>query len=389
MNKEALLILGKTWIQDPLFWVGVAFTLCMLYYVVYVRIAARKISRNRPPIPNIPLAKVSVIIPARNEAHNIGKCVHSVLYQNYPVDSFEVIVVDDGSTDNTARIAQNIASRIPNMKVISLKEAEGGKKQALKAGIAIATGDYILQTDADCEVPYKWISAMTGFFNEKTGLVSGPVQLVHNGSFFQRLQSLEFMGLNFLGGGAIAMRRPNMCNGANLGFPKAVYHEVNGYEGVSHFASGDDMMMMMKIAKLPQYTITYAYAESAIVKTNAKSSLRDFWSQRVRWVSKSRHFSNWKINLTQVLFFLAIVGILVTAGLSALSWKMGVLSLVLMGLKLFADWPLMRKAVGFFMDKALIKLFLPLQLLYLPYVLLIGTIGNLIRTYHWKDRTVH
>ncbi|MEI9943927.1 MAG: glycosyltransferase [Chitinophagaceae bacterium] len=93
--------------------------------------------------------KISVIIPARNEEENIGKLLNALNEQTYPKESFEIIVVDDHSEDGTT----NIVSTFPRVKLISLKDdnINSYKKKAIETGIAAATGELIVTTDADCE----------------------------------------------------------------------------------------------------------------------------------------------------------------------------------------------------------------------------------------------
>ncbi|MBX7241560.1 MAG: glycosyltransferase [Bacteroidia bacterium] len=362
----------------------------MTYYCVYVLMAAKKFRKNLPPLQSGLFPFVSVIIPARNEAFSISACLHSVINQNYPADRFEVILINDHSEDQTGAIASEIASASMNLTVIDLQDEDinSFKKAAVARAVSLSKGEIILQTDADCVVSRKWISAMTGFFDSETALVSGPVQFTYRNSWFEKVQTLEFLGLNLLGAGGIAMKRPNMCNGANLAYRKAVFEEVNGFQGVDNVASGDDELLLQKIYRLKKYKIRYACAESAIVKTAALSSLAAFFNQRLRWVSKSRSYLNRWINVTQLLFFLAICGIPLLFGLSFISIYMLIPAVIVFGMKILSDIPLMIQATRFFREKKLLKWFLLLEVLYIPYVILIGIAGNLISSYSWKGRKV-
>lgn len=333
---------------------------------------------------------VSVIIPARNEEKNIEKCLLSVLNQHYEQGRFEVILIDDHSEDNTLAIAQQIAQSYSQLRIISLSEdgMNSHKKAALAKGIALAKGDIIVQTDADCVVLPNWLSAMTGFFDAETGLVSGPVKLSYDNTLFQKVQSLEFMGLNLLGAGSIARGKPNMCNGANIAYRKAVYEEVKGFEGISEVASGDDELLMQKIFLTGKYTIRYACAQAAIVSTPAQNNLASFWRQRVRWVSKSRNYLNRSINIVQLIFFFAILGISLNLTLGIFSSVNTYIAILSLALKYLIDIYLMRKATRFFGEKKLMPILPVLSLLYLIYVPLIGIVGNFTQGYEWKGRKI-
>ncbi len=356
----------------------------MLYYVIYVYRA----TYAPPPLASPYFPFVSVVIAARNEAPNIEKCIHSILAQNYPPDKYEIILVNDFSEDNTAKIAQKIAQNFPQFKVFSL-EKNAGKKAAISYGILQAKGEIILQTDADCWAGKEWLTTIMSFFTEKTALVSGPVQLVSNDyHLFSQLQIWEFMGLNLLGGGAMNLGKPNMCNGANLAFRKAVFEEVKGFEGIDKVASGDDELLLQKINALQKYEIHYAFAQAAIVQTLVQEAFMRFWRQRVRWVSKARAYQNRSINVTQILFFLAILGIPVLFCLGFWDKNMFSLAFFLFIIKTCFDFPLMRKACHFFGQKFSFFTFICLEISYIPYVSSIGIIGNFVQSYTWKGRKV-
>ncbi len=376
---------------NPLFYLSTIFVLLMLYYWFYVRSAARHFQKNNPPLlsSSDTLPTVSVVIPARNEAGNLSQCLASVLNQNYPSHLFEVILINDDSEDETGLIADQIAQNTPNLSVIHLKEKglNSYKKAALTKGIDQAKGEIILQTDADCIVGKKWISSMMGFFCPKTAIVSGPVKFTYQSSVFEKIQTLEFMGLNILGAGSIAMKKPNMCNGANLAFRKSVFQQLNGYEGVDNVASGDDELLLQKIHKTKQYIIRYASTYSAIVSTPALPTLKDLFRQRIRWVSKSRSYIDRTINLTQMVFFLAILGIPLLLALTPLSMYMLIPALLILSLKIHADRYLMYLATRFFGEPHLICYLLLLEIAYIPYVIYVGIAGNLVETYQWKGRT--
>lgn len=359
----------------------------MCYYLYFVGNAYLAFRRNLPPFPITDFPKLSVIVPARNEASKLEACLESLCMQRYPADCFEVMLIDDHSTDGTKALAQALMQTYPNLAVYSLQDSSS-KKAALSFGIARARGEIILQTDADCLLPPFWLSSMTGYFDAQTGMVSGPVKLTYEAdNWFQQVQALEFIGLNMLGAGSIGMGRPNMCNGANLAFRKEVFEEVGGYTGIDGVASGDDELLMQKIAAT-DWKIRYAATPHALVQTAACKDFAAFWQQRTRWVSKARNYLDRSINFVQAMFFLAISGLAVNALLGffyPLAW---ILALSAFGAKCCVDALLMRKAAVFFGERRLLRYFFLLQLLYIPYVSVIGIVGNSVKQYQWKGRDV-
>ncbi|MCI4669697.1 MAG: glycosyltransferase [Bacteroidia bacterium] len=367
------------------------FAACMVFYAFFIgrnawwfaRIPCEKV----PPNPLLPPA--TIIIPARNEAENLSKCLYKVVHQAYPKGKLEVILVNDHSTDGTLAIAQLMESRYPNLKVLSLPDKLSGKKAALSYGIENANGEIILQTDADCVVQDHWAKQMVAHFKGNTGLVVGPIELFYDrNSKFERFQALEAMGLTGITAGSIASGYPNMCNGANLAYRKEVFHAVKGFEGVDQVASGDDELLMQKIQKHGDYAIQFAKCREAIVATHALTDWESLKKQRLRWVSKARAYINKRINFVQLISYFAFLGLPFLLISSFFMPMNAWLALELFALKLIADFYLMHRTLQFFHKLPLLSYLLPLQMVYIPYVLWIGIAGNFVKKYNWKGRWV-
>ncbi|HRP43580.1 MAG TPA: glycosyltransferase, partial [Ginsengibacter sp.] len=109
---------------------------------------------------------VSVIISARNEEKRIGKCLESLALQNYPPESFEIIVINDFSEDNTSQVVRSFSAGFPQLRLIELsdfvrkEDIWSYKKKAIETGISQAKGTLIITTDADCVMPRTWISTI-------------------------------------------------------------------------------------------------------------------------------------------------------------------------------------------------------------------------------------
>lgn len=367
-----------------IYFLSFIFTTCMLYYIYYIYHVI-----NAPsPLPQANFLIVSVVVAARNEGLNIKNCLLSLIAQDYPKEKYEIIIVDDFSEDNTAEIVLDFQRNYPNIRLISLSE-NSGKKAAIALAISEASGEIILQTDADCMAKPTWINGIMAYFTDNTALVSAPVQLIANDNkMFSQLQIWEFMGLNLLGGGAMNQGKPNMCNGANLAFRKAVFEEVNGFEGINQVASGDDELLLQKIDALKKYDIRYAFSQDVIIQTPVQETFRQFWQQRVRWVSKARAYQNRMINVTQLLFFFAILGIPTVFCMGFYDKYLFLLGLFLLGVKAFFDYFLMKKACNFFNIPFHCFYFLLLEISYIPYVISIGVVGNFTQNYIWKGRKV-
>jgi cellulose synthase/poly-beta-1,6-N-acetylglucosamine synthase-like glycosyltransferase len=198
--------------------------------------------------------RFSIIIPARNEEKNIRACLDSICGQNYSKDLYEVIVVDDHSTDGTADIVNNYAAK--NIRLISLREIikdetlNAYKKKAIEIGIARSNADIIVTTDADCIVPENWLKTIASFYKEtNAAFIAMPVSYACDNNFIEIFQALDFMTLQGITGASVHKRVHSMCNGANLAYSKPAFYEVNGFKGIDNIASGDDMLLMHKIYK--------------------------------------------------------------------------------------------------------------------------------------------
>jgi len=343
---------------------------------------------DKPSSEAGPLPSISVIIPARNEEENIGRLLEDLLAQHLSSEQYEIILVDDQSEDETQARAMAIAGEQPHFRII-VSEAQttvAYKKAAVAQGIAVATGEMILVTDADCRVGPDWVSTMATYLEDGIGMVSGPVCL-ESETTFGHFQALEFMGLIAVGAGSIGAETPNMCNGANLAYRKSVFEAVGGFSGIDAIASGDDELLMHKIAYHTPWKIAFAKDPKAIVSTAAHRSWSAFKAQRKRWVSKSTHYERSSITLVLIMSYLAILGIPVLAMASLIEPKLWPFFGVSLGLKVLAEATILRSAALFFDKLPLLKWLLPEQIGHIVYVLWIGLAGNR-SSYTWKGRKV-
>lgn len=236
----------------------------------------------------------SVIIPARNEETNIGQCLSSVLNQTYASAFFEVIVIDDHSTDDTVKIIKQLQQQHPNLRLLHLHELIEGqklnsyKKKAIEQAIKIAKGDWIVTTDADCFVTERWLEIFAAFIHKTNALfVAAPVKFINNGSFVSIFQCLDFMTLQGITAASVNNSYHSMCNGANLAYNKNIFFEVGGFAGIDNIASGDDMLLMHKIYKKYRRQVKFLLSKEVIVQTEPMPDWTSFFNQRIRWASKA------------------------------------------------------------------------------------------------------
>ena len=330
--------------------------------------------------------KISVIIPARNEENNIRQLLEALQKQIYPPELFEVIVVDDHSTDKTIAIVQ----QFPTVKLIELKDdnINSYKKKAIETGITAATGELIVTTDADCIPRKEWLQTIASFRQEKGSVfIAAPVALNCNSSVVEILQSLDFMILQGITGASVHKNIHSMCNGANLAYDRKVFDEVNGFAGIDHIASGDDMLLMHKIWKLYPDKVHYLKSKDAIVSTRPMQTLKGFFNQRIRWASKAKKYDDKRIIavlLLVYLFNLSFCWLLVAGCWHHYYW------IILIGMwvaKTIIEFPFFISVSNFFNKKWAVRLFLFFQPLHIIYTIISGLFGQFGK-YEWKGRRV-
>jgi cellulose synthase/poly-beta-1,6-N-acetylglucosamine synthase-like glycosyltransferase len=338
-----------------------------------------------------PAPFVTVVIAARNEEENIIQCLSDMVLQDYPRDRFEVIVADDHSEDHTVELCRNFidSHRDCAIKLDSASGGADGKKAALARAIAVSKGELILSTDADTHHKTGWISSMTGTL--ATGnhqMVLGPVALESGKGLFCKIQAAEFLGIMGITAGSAALGLPLMCNGANLLYRKAAYEEAGGFSGNMEFASGDDQFLMMVTRKNHgRNSIVFNNQHDSIVLTEASPTLKEFLRQRIRWVSKSRGYSDPVVIASGIVTYL--LNALLLAGLIAGCFNASLLYITLFcfGLKAAGDLLVVWPMSAFFRQRWLILMFLPAQVFQVVYVTFTGLAG-LIVPYRWKGRLI-
>jgi poly-beta-1,6-N-acetyl-D-glucosamine synthase len=327
---------------------------------------------------------ISVVIAARNEEKQIPFLLEALKEQTYK--HFEVIIVDDHSTDKTTKIVSDFS--ITEKKLISLPDNHDGKRKALALAISLAKGELIVTTDADCIPGLKWLETIAAFYEkEKTDFIIGPVKHSGSFSFLQKFISLDFMALQASEAGATEIKKPFMCNGANMAFKKSLWNEVSPYLNHS-FASGDDVFLLHSvIKKIPSVNIQFLFSREATVLTPAPASVSTFFNQRIRWASKAKGYKNTMAVITSIIVFLVnfcLFGLFVG---SFFYVPILYCFLVLFIIKFLVDFPLLYFATAFFNERKLLLYYFPLQILYFIYTTILASC-SVFGTYHWKERKV-
>jgi cellulose synthase/poly-beta-1,6-N-acetylglucosamine synthase-like glycosyltransferase len=343
-----------------------------------------------PPLNQIPKEFVSIIIPFRNETENIISNIKSIIGQGFPKENYEVIYVDDNSTDNSFQILRDYP-KPKNVKVLSLPKEyspNAHKKRAIRYGIENSIGEIIITTDADCVYSENWLSSMLSNFDDETGFISGPVEFLDEDGLFSKLQKLEFAGLVITGAGLIGSRKPTICNAANIAYRKKTYEDVNGFYDQMDLSSGDDELLMQKIAKDTKYKVKFSLLTDSIVKTLASKNINDFYQQRKRWASKGLFYKNTGLINMLILIYLFYLGLVIQPFLIlfisfSIIYTFG---LSLVG-KLVLEFLILLKGKEILFSKLSLKPFLIAEFLQVPYIIIAG-ISGMLGNLEWKERKI-
>jgi len=323
---------------------------------------------------------VSVIIPARNEAHNLPALFAALAPQTYPRDRWEVLFVDDRSDDGTGEIAQRLAGATPVavriIRVGDVRARWSPKKYAIARAVAESTGEVILTTDADCRPEPDWVSGMVAALEgAHADLVAGYSPYERRGTVVGRLLALETLAQGFLTMSGIGIGWPITCQGRSFGYRRKVFDAAGGFGPGQAMLSGDDHLFLQRAVE-QGFRGTYCDAPNTRVWTNPPTTREGFVHQRIRMFSGAG-----KLRPAVALLGAAVYGWLLAllVGMFALqpvAWVAFLGKSVLDGVSLsIAAWRL-----G---EWRLLRVYPLAALLYLPYFLIFAALGT-FGSYRWK-----
>jgi cellulose synthase/poly-beta-1,6-N-acetylglucosamine synthase-like glycosyltransferase len=355
-------------------------TILYVFFLAWIVLGLRRLNIKSTSVEQ---PFVSVIIAARNEEKNIASCLDHLLLQNYPKEKIDIIVVDDHSEDATAAICRGFES--VGVQLFSLPDVVGvsPKKAALHLGIQKSRGEIILVTDADCRASTTWISTIIKYFEKNTAAVASWLYVEEDDSLLGKIESLDSLSLSFVGAAGFGWGKPFIANGANFAYRRQVYDELNGFDGVAQFVSGDDDLLLQKIHTAKKWTCAFAPEWQGVVSTDANPTLGRFLAQRFRWASKSSIHPVWLVGFEVFVYFYLLSFVL--SVFLFLRSGFSVIYLLPFFAKVICDFFFMKYATPHVKKKMNpIYLFLT-EWLQIFYVIIVG-IGGLRGNYTWKGR---
>ena len=285
------------------FFVGVIYFLLILWFYFGIKRVSEFMSHNQLPQTNF-----SIIIPFRNEVENLPSLLGSIAQIEYPNKFFEILLVNDDSSDESVQLIQNFIRDYPNLDIKILQNERHSlapKKDAITTAIMQSQFEWIITTDADCILPKKWLQTYDGFIRKnKSIFIAGLVSYQNKKRFLHQFQQLDWMSLVGVTIGSFGWHKPMLCSGANLGYSKQAFLEVNGFRGNDQIASGDDVFLLNKMQKAFPTQVSFLNSKEALVNTKSESTWQALYQQRIRWAAKTSKIPNLFITFTGILVVL-------------------------------------------------------------------------------------
>lgn len=351
--------------------------LILSFYVAFNKV---KINTKKAKVAHV--VSFTIIIPFRNEALTLPSLIASINALQYSKDKFEILLVDDASTDDSFTIIKEQIDSAINYQVLKNNRTSASpKKDALTVAIKQAKNPWIITTDADCVLPKFWLQSFSCFIATNTvKMIAAPVAMQYQRGLWKQFQTHDFLALQGVTIGAFGLQNPFLCNGANLCYEKEAFLAVNGFEGNDMMASGDDVFLLEKINKQYPNHVYYLKDKAAIVTTMPVATFSDLVQQRVRWASKSRAYKS-KLALFSgvilVLFLAVLFYLIITA-----QFQLVFLAFLA---KFFVDLLLLVRTSQFFNQKQVIRTFIWSSFVY-PFFTMYIAVLALFKKYKWKGR---
>ncbi|MBL8026333.1 MAG: glycosyltransferase [Fibrobacteres bacterium] len=234
------------------------------------------------------MPEITVIVCARNEEKTLSSALESLTVQTVPNSDYEVIVVNDASTDRTSEIARNFCSSHEFFRLIDISDADRngeklkGKQLCLHKAIAASEGKFIIQLDADCTAANNFIELYLAKFRAGYSFIFGITDIASDNSLLSKFQRADLHYLMTIAHLSAKLGWPLSSMGNNMGYVKSDYYEVGCYETLGANIV-EDYQLMLAFKRRGK---KIAVLEKCVpVLTKPEESFKAFLLQRIRWAS--------------------------------------------------------------------------------------------------------
>jgi cellulose synthase/poly-beta-1,6-N-acetylglucosamine synthase-like glycosyltransferase len=326
---------------------------------------------------------VSIVIAARHEALRISHCLNSLAKLHYPENRYEVIIVDDGSVDNTSEIIEQFCTTRSQWQLIRIVEKSRvlhGKKNALMQGVDRAKGEIIFTTDADCIVPPDWLDKMVQYFQPDVSMVLGYSPLAESRGFLYHILAFDNLFSVIVSAAPVKLGHPFNSVGRNLAYRKKAYQQAGGFMALKQFRSGDDIHLTQKFRRLKNGRIDFCAHPDTFVHTLPPATLSEIFHQQLRKNSKTIKLGWPSLSFLFLIFIYYLLLLLLPVLFPQLVYGW----LALVGIKLVLEYIILCRAAYIFDQKRLIRIIPVMQILY-PFYLIVFNFLGMFQKYNWKN----
>jgi cellulose synthase/poly-beta-1,6-N-acetylglucosamine synthase-like glycosyltransferase len=330
-----------------------------------------------------PLPSASVIVAARNEQERIGPCLSHLEKLVYPDERLQVILVDDNSRDETARLIGDYCARHANWKLIRLggkKEQRSGKREALLHGIAAASGQILFTTDADCQVPPLWLKNMVQYFSPDVAMVLGHSPYPPGRGYGDRFMQFDNLFSAIVTAASAKLGFAFSSVGRNMAYRRTAYEQVGGYQAMKKFRSGDDLFLTQHFRTRSAGRIDFSADPHTFVVTRPPAAFHEIFNQQIRKNSKLLKGTPGTVLLIILIFiyYVSIVWLPLMDPSALNEWG------ILVILKLALEWICLLRAIRIFQQESL-RPFLPFMQLVYPVFIVFFSLLGIFQKYNWKQ----
>ena len=360
------------------------FIVAVLVQFLYYIVVFGKFSFAKPQIGTPKRIPISVLVCAKNEEENVITLIESLVEQNYP--QFEIVLIDDASSDNTLEIFEEFEKLHSNIKLVKVENNEafwGNKKYALTLGIKAAKNEYLLFTDADCLPSSKeWIATMSSQFTvEKTIVLGYGAYEKIGGSFLNKIIRFETLLTATQYFSWAKLGKPYMGVGRNLAYKREEFFKVRGFMDHMKIRSGDDDLFINQAAEKKNTTV--CYLPDSFTYSKPKTSFKEWFTQKRRHVSTAKHYKIFDRNQLGIFYLSQLLFLLLPIILLAFQFQwIAVLSII--GFRYIFAWITMGFAAGKLKEKDVMYWFPIIEIILIFTQLNIFVTNTFSKPVHWK-----
>ena len=361
------------------------------YYGVVLLLLRSSILNSNSKTNSNNSISVSVIVAVRNGTISLPILLNDFTQQTYSGE-MEFIIVDDESTDGTAKIIREYSEIYPTIKYMNSSSGDSAlshKKRALDAGINYSSGEILLFTDVDCRVPNKWVQSMVSYFSADVDYVIGNSQTPDSVNWISSFQQMDYLMLMSAACGSVNRNWYWSSTGQNQAYRKCVYDDCGGFTSLSKYLQGDDSLFLQICRRnIEQFKAVFVYEKDATVTCRKETKIISLLKQRIRWSGDARYM--WKFN---PVFFTMVVAtflsnLLIMTSLILVFLDGSVLPILVTSLliKLLIEYLFMKKGQLLFNQQLSFFKFFLWFLPQIPYVVIMGLGSFFTNNISWRKQ---